>query len=133
MKTSSLIESVEDHFPDAVSASHTYRGDATVILRRESLVEVARFLKEDPALQMNFLMDLTAVDYSTFGKGPTPAFSLPPEWRRVPLHRSRMRIPGPDPRTSHALRSCTTFTPWPTSIDFGLWSPWKRPMRRWIP
>ena len=74
MKTSSLIESVKDHFPDAVSASHTYRGDATVILRRESLVEVARFLKEDPALQMNFLMDLTAVDYSTFGKGPTPAF-----------------------------------------------------------
>ncbi len=74
MKTSSLIESVRDHFPDAVSAAHTYRGDATVILRRESLVEVARFLKEDPALQMNFLMDLTAVDYSTFGKGPTPAF-----------------------------------------------------------
>ncbi len=74
MKTSSLIESVEEHFPDAVSASHTYRGDATVILRREFLVEVARFLKEDPALQMNFLLDLTAVDYSTFGKGPTPAF-----------------------------------------------------------
>ncbi len=62
MKTSSLIESVKDRFPDAVSASHTYRGDATVILQRESLVKVARFLKEDPALQMNFLMDLTAVD-----------------------------------------------------------------------
>ncbi len=74
MKTASLIESVKDHFPNAVSASHTYRGDATVILRRESLVDVARFLKEDPALQMNFLMDLTAVDYSTFGKGPAPAF-----------------------------------------------------------
>ena len=74
MKTSSLIESVKDRFPDAVSASHTYRGDATVILQRESLVEVARFLKEDPALQMNFLMDLTAVDYSAFGQGSTPAF-----------------------------------------------------------
>jgi NADH-quinone oxidoreductase subunit C len=74
MNTSCLIESVTSHFPDAVSASHTYRGDATVVLRRKFLLEVARFLKEDPALQMNFLMDLTAVDYSTFGKRPAPAF-----------------------------------------------------------
>ena len=69
-----LIERVRDRFPDAVSASHTYRGDATVVLRRKSLLEVAGFLKEDPGLRMNFLMDLTAVDYSTFGKRPAPAF-----------------------------------------------------------
>src|SRR5881296_3528869 len=74
MSNSSLIESVTDRFPDAVSASHAWRGDATVILRREFLPEVARYLKEDPALQMNYLMDLTAVDYSTFGKRPAPAF-----------------------------------------------------------
>ncbi len=74
MNASSLIESVTDRFPDGVSASHTFRGDATVILRRDSLLRVAQFLKEDPALQMNFLMDLAAVDYSAFGKGPTPAF-----------------------------------------------------------
>jgi NADH-quinone oxidoreductase subunit C len=62
-----------------VSASHSYRGDATVVLGRSFLLQgfllqVARFLKEDPALQMNYLMDLTAVDYSTFGKRPAPAF-----------------------------------------------------------
>ena len=74
VNTSSLIEIVKDRFPDAVSASHAYRGDETMVLRREFLLEVARFLKEDPALQMNFLMDLTAVDYSTFGKSPAPAF-----------------------------------------------------------
>ena len=74
VNTSSLIELVSDRFPDAVSASHSYRGDATVVLHREFLLEVARFLKEDPTLQMNFLMDLTAVDYSAFGKNPEPAF-----------------------------------------------------------
>ncbi len=74
VNTSSLINLVKDRFPEAVSASHTYRGDETVVLRREFLLEVARFLKEDPALQMNFLMDLTAVDYSAFGKSPAPAF-----------------------------------------------------------
>src|SRR5262245_28890331 len=56
-----LIESVRRRFPDAVSASHTYRGDATVVLRRTFLLEVARFLKEDAAAQMNYLIDLTAV------------------------------------------------------------------------
>ena len=74
MNTALLIELLGDRFPDAVSAAHTYRGDETAVLRREFLLEVARFLKEDPALQMNFLMDLTAVDYSNFGKSPAPAF-----------------------------------------------------------
>ena len=74
MNASSLIELVTERFPEAASATHTYRGDETVVLRREFLLEVARFLKEDPDLKMNFLMDLTAVDYSTFGQSPAPAF-----------------------------------------------------------
>jgi NADH-quinone oxidoreductase subunit C len=37
-------------------------------------LEVARFLKEDEAMVMNCLMDLTAVDYSAYGKRPAPAF-----------------------------------------------------------
>ena len=74
MNPSSLIESVTSRFPGAVVSSHTWRGDATVIIGREHVLEVARHLKGDPALQMNYLMDLTAVDYSTFGKGRTPAF-----------------------------------------------------------
>ncbi len=69
-----LIESVTERFPDGVSASYTYRGDATVVVRPDALLEIARFLKEDPAMQMNFLVDVTAVDYSAFGKGPAPAF-----------------------------------------------------------
>jgi len=74
MNTSALIESVRERFPDAVTATHNYRGDETVVLRAEDLVEVARFLKEDAAMLMNFLMDLTAVDYSAFGKSTAPAF-----------------------------------------------------------
>ena len=74
MDASALIESVRDRFPDAVPACHSYRGDATVVLGRQTLLEVARFLKEDPDFEMNFLMDLSAVDYSDFGKRPAPAF-----------------------------------------------------------
>ena len=74
MNVSALIDAVKDRFPAAVKASHSYRGDATVLLCREYLLEVARTLKEDPAFQMNLLMDLTAVDFSSFGTKPSPAF-----------------------------------------------------------
>ena len=70
----SLIDHVAEQFPEAVIASHSYRGDDTLVLRHEHLHEVAQFLKNDPAFQMNFLMDLAAVDYSVFGQGPTQAF-----------------------------------------------------------
>lgn len=74
MNAEALVAAVADRFPDAVTASHDYRGDATVVLAPAALLEVARFLKEDPTLDMAFLMDLTAVDWSRFGQGPEPAF-----------------------------------------------------------
>jgi NADH-quinone oxidoreductase subunit C len=74
MNAPSLIQAVRDRFPGAVKASHAYRGDATVILDRAFLLEAARALNEDPAFQMNFLMDLTAVDFSVFGQRRSPAF-----------------------------------------------------------
>jgi NADH-quinone oxidoreductase subunit C len=74
MSTSSLIEIVAGRFPEAVLSSHAYRGDETVVLRPEFLLHVARFLKDDAAVQMNLLVDVTAVDYSAFGKGPRLGF-----------------------------------------------------------
>ncbi len=97
MSISTLIESVSDRFPEAVAASHAYRGDETVVLRREFLVEVARFLKEDPSLQMNFLMDVTAVDYSSFGKSSAPAFFASSGVGVNPLTQIQDEDPWPGP------------------------------------
>jgi len=69
-----LLQAVRDRFPDAVTASHAFRGDATVIVDRASVLEIARVLRDDDAFQMNLLVDLTAVDYSTFGSKPSRAF-----------------------------------------------------------
>ncbi len=68
MNAPSLSELLKTKAPEAVLAAHAWRGDETVTVSPDRLVEVARILKEDPAFQMNFLMDLTAVDYLTFGK-----------------------------------------------------------------
>ena len=107
MNSSSLIESLTKRLPDAVSASYTYRGDATVVVRPSSLLEVARFLKEDPALSMNFLVDVTAVDFSAFGKGPAPAFFAS---SGVEL-RPSSRIPDQDPWPGPPDATRTTAAP----------------------
>jgi NADH-quinone oxidoreductase subunit C len=93
MNASELVRALRERFPQAVEGAHTFRGDATVLVRRESLVEVVRALKEEPAFQMNFLMDLTAVDYSVFGQKPTRGFFSP---SGVPV-RPKGEIPDEDP------------------------------------
>jgi NADH-quinone oxidoreductase subunit C len=74
MDATALIQAVRDRVPAAVNDSHAFRGDATVLIAREFLLELAKTLKDDAAFQMNFLMDLTALDLSEFGANRSPAF-----------------------------------------------------------
>jgi len=59
---------VQQRFPERVLGTHRYRGDETVVIKREGVLEVLRYLRDDPAMAFNFLMDLSCVDYLTFGK-----------------------------------------------------------------
>jgi NADH-quinone oxidoreductase subunit C len=113
MNAASLIQAVKDRFPEGVTASHSYRGDATVLLRRELLLEVARTLKEDPAFQMNFLMDLTAVDFSAFGTKPSPAFFASSGVAVSPSSEIPDREPWPGPPGSHPSAGAAPGTPGP--------------------
>lgn len=76
-EAASLIDALSERFPDAVVASHSYRGDDTAVLRQERLHDAARFLKQDPTTRMDLLMDLTVVDYATFGESAPQAFFSP--------------------------------------------------------
>ncbi len=113
MTTAALIQAVRDRFPHAVTASHAYRGDATVIVSREFLLEVARTLKDDPAFQMNFLMDLTAVDFSTFGTKQSPAFFAHAGVAVRPKPEIPDEDPWPGPPVSHPSAGAAPGTPEP--------------------
>ncbi len=94
MSVPSLSERVQARFPQAVIARHAYRGDETVTLRKESLLDLARALRDDPEFRMNFLMDLTAVDYLTFGKTPQATGAFVNAGIRLP---QPMNIPDAQP------------------------------------
>ena len=75
MNAASLIQAVRERFPEAVTSAPRVPGRCDGHpCRVSSCSSVARTLKEDPAFQMKFLMDLTAVDFSAFGQKPSPAF-----------------------------------------------------------
>jgi NADH-quinone oxidoreductase subunit C len=48
--------------------THSFRGDDTASIQPAAIVPVATFLKVDPELDYNYLMDLTAVDCLRLGK-----------------------------------------------------------------
>jgi NADH-quinone oxidoreductase subunit C len=74
MTDAPLIQAVRDRFPSAVTASHSFRGDATAIVAAPNLLDIARSLRDDAAFRMNLLIDLTAVDYSAFGARTSRGF-----------------------------------------------------------
>jgi NADH-quinone oxidoreductase subunit C len=63
------LEKVAERFAPDIVETHAFRGDQTAVVRPGALLAVARFLKETPELDFNFLMDLTAVDYLFFAGG----------------------------------------------------------------
>jgi len=60
---SRALNRLQENFPREILGTHSRLGEDTAILKPEALLRVARFLKEEPGLRFDFLMDLTAVDY----------------------------------------------------------------------
>ncbi len=71
-----LTKTIQERFAQHVLGAHRYRGQETVVVAREGLLPLARFLKEDPSMGFDFLMDMTCVDYLKFGRSLTSAPTL---------------------------------------------------------
>jgi NADH-quinone oxidoreductase subunit C len=67
------MESANQHILDTLAASHAdaivehaeFRGELTIVIRKERIVEVCRFLKNEPSLQFGLLADLCGIDMAT--------------------------------------------------------------------
>ncbi len=54
---------VRERFGDAVRDVTLYRGELTILVTKEAAHDVLAFLKTDPALAYDMLIDMTAVDW----------------------------------------------------------------------
>lgn len=57
---------VREKFGDALLKVKEYRGDTFLCVKRESIVEVLTFLKNDPDLEYTYFSECLGVDYSTW-------------------------------------------------------------------
>ena len=84
-----LVERLKEKFSQAVEETVSFRDEHTVRIAREHLLEVSRFLKEDPDYGFNFLSDLCGVDYM----GREPRFEVVYHlYSMEHKHRLRMKV-----------------------------------------
>ena len=67
------VEKLQERFPDEIVRIEESAGQTAVVVRREKVVEILRFLHDDVELLFHHLADLTAVDW--LGK-KTPRFEV---------------------------------------------------------
>lgn len=58
-----IIDKIQNKFRDAIIESHSFRGDSTVVVKREELKALCYFLKNDRELDFDYLLDVCGVDY----------------------------------------------------------------------
>ena len=96
-----LTGSVQQQFPQHVIGTHAYRGQRTLVIKRDGLLPIAQFLRDDQTMRFDLLMDLSAVDYLKFGRmlssaptlatpSPLPYYMMPAptqqKWERLVSH-----------------------------------------------
>ncbi len=60
---SEVVRTLRERFADAVLDVSQNRGQFRVTIARERLPEVVQFLRDEPALRFDFLVDLSALDH----------------------------------------------------------------------
>ncbi len=71
-----LVDLVREKFPEAVTASHSHRGDEVVTVRREDLLAAMTFLRNDPQADLKLLRQIVGIDLLTYKKEMTGGGAL---------------------------------------------------------
>ncbi|AKU90685.1 NADH-quinone oxidoreductase subunit C [Vulgatibacter incomptus] len=83
------LQRVAEKFPDAIVHGYAQHGDETLVVKRESLVDVMRFCHDDPELELKMPSSLTCVDYID----EKPRFELVYSLYSITLkHRLRIKV-----------------------------------------
>ena len=60
------VRKIREAFPNAIIAINEFRGDTRIMVERDKIADICRFLRDSPELQYNFLSECLGVDYLDF-------------------------------------------------------------------
>src|SRR5512143_942954 len=101
MDADQIAKMIEEKFPGEVTGTVAFAGQVGVMVKKERIGDICRFLHDDPALRMDHLEDVTAVDYSAYEGDTGPRFEVVYNMISTTLrHRIRLkaRVPEDNPR-----------------------------------
>ena len=85
-----VLDKILRKFPDEIIDSHDYLGNETVIIKKEALLDVCKFIKDNRQLMMDMLVDLTCVDYPQEAKRFIVVYHF---YSTVNKYRIRIKVP----------------------------------------
>ena len=89
-----IVEKLKQAHPSALEEIYDHRGERTLYIRKADIKAVCQFLRDDPALQYNFLTDICADDMLP----DFPRFAVNYQLYSIPHnHRVRLRVRVEDP------------------------------------
>jgi NADH-quinone oxidoreductase subunit C len=62
LETKPLVQKVRAFHASAIEDGQLFRGELTLYIRRDDLLSVCEYLRDEPGLSFKFLVDVTAVD-----------------------------------------------------------------------
>lgn len=95
-EASAAADRLKEAFPEAVLEVRVFRGETAVVVRREDLLQVGGFLKDEPDLAFDYLTLLSAVDLSP----QEPRFEVVYQLYSMRYGRRlrlKVRLPSEDP------------------------------------
>jgi NADH-quinone oxidoreductase subunit C len=84
-----VLEKLTAKFGDSVFESNEFRGELTVVIPKDRIVDVCRFLKEENELGFDLLADMCGIDMNTPSKRFGVIYNL---YSLANKHRIRLKI-----------------------------------------
>ncbi len=89
MNNSSLLEKIKSKFADSIIETVEFRVELTVVVKKETLVEICIFLRDDSDLRFDHLSDVSGVDFLE----RNPRFDIAYHMYSIPKnHRLRIKV-----------------------------------------
>ena len=82
-----LIDNLKKQFKDGIISTSLFKDEVTHLVTISALLSICKFLKTDPSMQMNYLVDVVGVDYTP----ATPRFEVVYHLYSIP-QRLRIRL-----------------------------------------
>jgi NADH-quinone oxidoreductase subunit C len=88
-KESVLVRKLTERFGDGIIETSIFKDEVSHLVDKTALVDICGFLRDDPGLQMNYLVDVIGVDYTP----ASPRFEVVYHLYSIPKrHRVRLKV-----------------------------------------